>query len=736
MTSTFSTTTAVAIPDDQVTQADSPILVAGTTGTIVDVDVTTTIAHPAPQELSFWITSPDGTQVLLSDANGGNNASAFTGTLWDDSADPGNLAPDAFAPGLVADHDYSDGAVASKLVPDEALGNLRGRLANGTWKLSAFDATAGNAGSIDGWSITVHTTTTTTATLSSSQVSEAVVVAIPDDGSVVERTLTNSGGSSFLKDLRLTTNITHQDISDLQVTLTSPAGTTVMVANAWWTTGLADTFAGTTWSMSADPLTVVDPLPTSGSALLSAEPQESFAAFIGENPNGVWKLRIADLAATSTGQLNSWSLAIDGGASCLPPPQITLSDALGGGASPTSDQAPIGERVHYRVSVDAAGLPRPLAATPDSTRRVVLTAAAPVNTYVEVDSYLPSPGGQCFRSKTGGTCTWLTADTTFQRTLLIEATPHRVSPSPIVFTGSASLDGQAQTFSRPLRISTGRSRTQTGEPCTYVGSDAADNIVVGTTLTFPAGVPVVVCGLGGDDRLTSIGTQAVLEGGLGGDTITGSGSNDTLIGADDNDVIDGGGGDDRIIGDGFDQRIGNDRISGGAGNDNIDSGPGNDVVNGGAGNDRILGRSGDDRLNGGAGDDFVSGQAGADRLLGADGADRIFGGPGNDSADGGSGTDRIRGDAGDDVIAGGLGKDLLVGDGGNDLLTGGAGNDRLQGGAGNDRLFGNAGDDILSGNSGNDLLVGGLGRDRLVGGLGRDIGIVAGDVAIGVEVRR
>ena len=39
-------------------------------------------------------------------------------------------------------------------------------------------------------------------------------------------------------------------------------------------------------------------------------PEEAMGAFVGENPNGVWTLSIADDAAIDSGTLNSWSLDI------------------------------------------------------------------------------------------------------------------------------------------------------------------------------------------------------------------------------------------------------------------------------------------------------------------------------------------------------------------------------------------------------------------------------------------
>ncbi len=39
-------------------------------------------------------------------------------------------------------------------------------------------------------------------------------------------------------------------------------------------------------------------------------PEEAMGAFISENPNGVWTLKIADIASGDFGDLNSWMLAV------------------------------------------------------------------------------------------------------------------------------------------------------------------------------------------------------------------------------------------------------------------------------------------------------------------------------------------------------------------------------------------------------------------------------------------
>ncbi len=104
---------------------------------------------------------------------------------------------------------------------------------------------------------------------------------------------------------------------------------------------------------------------------------------------------------------------------------------------------------------------------------------------------------------------------------------------------------------------------------------------------------VTVKGNAGDDTITAVpGVEAIaaiiLDGGLGNDTLAGSG---TLLGGDGNDVLRGG--------------AGPNHLDGGAGDDTIFAGPGNDTLIGGDGNDLFVGGPGNSTFDGGAGFDTI-----------------------------------------------------------------------------------------------------------------------------------
>lgn len=296
----------------------------------------------------------------------------------------------------------------------------------------------------------------------------------------------------------------------------------------------------------------------------------------------------------------------------------------------------------------------------------------------------------------------------------------------------------------------------------------------------------------GNDNFTgadSITGAVTVAGGLGNDSITGTGGADSLLGEDGNDTLNGGLGNDGLFG-----GAGNDRLAGGSGADTLDGGAGNDSLAGGDGADSLLGGDGSDTLSGGTGNDTLDGGLGDD-IIAVGGTDSAFGGAGDDvftldisdlagnvavTITGGETgedlTDPTNGGAGDVLdlslsldpvevifgtnpesgtvngIDGDLGADIVFSEiervittesddtiqggtstgaihvatgDGNDSVVTGSGNDTIDAGTGDDAVTGGAGNDSISGGDGADTLDGGLGDDILFGGAGNDV-ITAG----------
>lgn len=155
-------------------------------------------------------------------------------------------------------------------------------------------------------------TTTTTFTQSTS-------VAIPTGPAVITSTLVVSGVGTYLADLDVQTFLTHTFAADLDITITSPAGTIVTLTTDNGA-GNDDVFNGTVWDDDANsagqvPYTTNNGLVTDQAYVnltLASPlvPEEAMGAFIGEDPNGTWTITISDDLAGEGGSLDSWSLIV------------------------------------------------------------------------------------------------------------------------------------------------------------------------------------------------------------------------------------------------------------------------------------------------------------------------------------------------------------------------------------------------------------------------------------------
>jgi uncharacterized repeat protein (TIGR01451 family) len=148
---------------------------------------------------------------------------------------------------------------------------------------------------------------------------QSTPTAIPTGPAVVTSTVVVSGAGPYLFDLDLTTNLTHTFAADLDITLTSPAGTVVTLTTDNGA-GNDNVFNGTLWDDDANPAGQVPYTTNAGlvtdhpyvnlTTATPLVPEENFGAFIGEDPNGTWTITISDDLAGDGGSLDSWSLAV------------------------------------------------------------------------------------------------------------------------------------------------------------------------------------------------------------------------------------------------------------------------------------------------------------------------------------------------------------------------------------------------------------------------------------------
>jgi Ca2+-binding RTX toxin-like protein len=246
-----------------------------------------------------------------------------------------------------------------------------------------------------------------------------------------------------------------------------------------------------------------------------------------------------------------------------------------------------------------------------------------------------------------------------------------------------------------------------------------------------------------DDTLTidpSLPSSIVtyIDGGTGGDMLSGGPTIDNLWGSVGNDALAGGANCDNLSG-----QDGNDLLDGGLAADNLNGGNGSDIADysgrtaplfvsldlhrsGSLGpcNGSPLGNDGEY----GEGDNVstnvenILGGSGNDALFGNGAANALFGNLGNDRLDGGLGADNLIGDAGIDTadytgrtISVTVSLDGLANDGQPGEFDRVALIENVSGGSGDDQLTGDAGSNRLSGGGGRDILDGGLGSDALLG---------------------
>ncbi|MBN1868237.1 proprotein convertase P-domain-containing protein [Candidatus Sumerlaeota bacterium] len=140
----------------------------------------------------------------------------------------------------------------------------------------------------------------------------AANIAIPDDG-WVEFYHYVSGLDPCVWDASLTVFITHTRNSDLLITLTSPAGTSVTLSSNNGG-GFDNVFNGTLFDDDAGGVSAPGPVTDVAYADLVVStvvvPEEALAAFIGENPNGTWRARVSDTAAGEQGRFRASSLRL------------------------------------------------------------------------------------------------------------------------------------------------------------------------------------------------------------------------------------------------------------------------------------------------------------------------------------------------------------------------------------------------------------------------------------------
>lgn len=212
------------------------------------IKVLVDITHTYIGDLKLTLTAPSGTSVVLHDRSGG---------------DADNLQRSfdlAAVPGL-------------SLFFEQPV--------QGDWVLHVQDLAKHDIGRLNRWELEIEGRANTVIMLE-----ETTGISIPDNNAAgIEREL-RTDETGLVRELDVSVDITHTYIGDLQVTLVSPTGTSVILHQRE--------------GESADNI-ITTYTPTMKPALQTLR---------GEPIMGTWKLKVADMAAIDVGKLNRWALRI------------------------------------------------------------------------------------------------------------------------------------------------------------------------------------------------------------------------------------------------------------------------------------------------------------------------------------------------------------------------------------------------------------------------------------------
>jgi subtilisin-like proprotein convertase family protein len=357
-----------AIPDNGSTLA-VPLIVPNDGGafTIDNLTVSLDINHLRPSDLIVELVAPDGITIVPLMANiGGLLNPNVRGLTLDQRA--GRPITATSAPFTGTYRPVTTGGNSNTLA------TLAGRALQGTWTLRVRDTVAGNAGTLNAWSLAA-TTTSLTANATTFRVAlpsqltsgnyslslspqiqssngefldtnqnagVSLLKGTPPFGTEVPEVVTSAdvpraiadllttrstvtiNDSFLINDLNVTVDISHLNDPDLTAVLVGPDGTRVTLFSNVGAVGPVGTRRNFTRTTLDDQATT--PI-TSGAPPFfgTFRPQGLLSAFNGKDALGTWALEVTDNATGNTGTLNTWSMTFQ-----------TTSDYAAADASPAS----------------------------------------------------------------------------------------------------------------------------------------------------------------------------------------------------------------------------------------------------------------------------------------------------------------------------------------------------------------------------------------------------------------
>ncbi len=269
----------------------------GETGQVVSIVVSVNLIHTFAADVDMQLRSPDGTIIELSTDNGGGTD--FDGTIaFDDAAENSIVG--------------ASGSLSGTFRPEQALSTFAGERMSGQWQLQVADDGTGDTGTLTGWSINYCYI---------SGVEEGEPEGLPEGAPdplcsgesgqnlpkpIVDNDTASSvavvGETGQVVSVVVSVTLSHTFAGDVDMLLRSPDGTIIELTSD---NGGGSDFDGTVTFDDAAANSIVS---ASGTLTGSFRPEQPLSTFAGERMSGQWQLQVADDGSGDTGTLTGWSI--------------------------------------------------------------------------------------------------------------------------------------------------------------------------------------------------------------------------------------------------------------------------------------------------------------------------------------------------------------------------------------------------------------------------------------------
>jgi len=279
----FNSDQAKVISSGAPSAIESTLQVTGLSDRIFDVNVQLNITHTWTSDLRITLIAPSGTSVLLV-AGEGSSGDHFKDTVFDDSgvkSIQGQAAP-----------------FTGTFKPEESLSKFNQQNPNGTWKLRIEDQALQDGGSLNAWKLTLETWDPVLENSSPIPISKGPA------NTIVSSVAATGLGGLVVDKVEATVRLKHTWVEDLRLTLIAPDGTEVLLFNRRG--GDKDDLNNTTFADDATQSIEQVQAPFAG----RFRPEEPLLLLREHLAEGVWSLRVEDMAAEDGGVLESFRLQL------------------------------------------------------------------------------------------------------------------------------------------------------------------------------------------------------------------------------------------------------------------------------------------------------------------------------------------------------------------------------------------------------------------------------------------